>query len=99
MLEPGLLPAASRRRQLANRCLDQRLERVRIHHVGGHHERVAAEFADLLCHLLQIRPGPGGQGDVRAGLGQAGGYAPPDALPGTGDDRDPPAEPEPVEDH
>ena len=53
----------------------------------------------LLGHLLEVRLGAGRQHDMRTGLGQSDGDAPPDAEPRPGDDGDAVVDAEPIEDH
>ncbi len=69
-----------------------RLHQVRKHpevvQIGGQDERSSTTPADLISHLVELRAGPGHDGDVGARLGETDRNAGPDPFAGAGDDGD-----------
>ena len=83
--------------ELVDGTAHERDHRVVLDHVGGDHERRAAEVPDLPGHDLELLGGPGREQDVGTRLGQRERRGGADAAARAGDDRDLAVHPESFE--
>ncbi len=72
---------------------------VEVVDIAGHDDGSPAERADVVGDGLELVRGPGGEGDVRAGFGEAACGSGADPAARAGDERDASVEAEPVEQH
>ena len=98
MVPPALLTRMSSRPCSAMVALDEGAEGVGVGDVSRQGEGSPSPSPHLLGHLLEVRLGAGRQHDMRTGLGQSDGDAPPDAEPRPGDDGDAVVDAEAIED-